>query len=406
MDVLSPFPAVAALLVALVTIFFLKSKAAMPPSNGRYGSIDGLRGYLAFFVFLHHSSIWYFYLRTGECKLPESNLYTHFGQSSVALFFMLSGFLFYSKLLDGRKRPINWTRLYISRVFRLGPLYYFALSIIFVIIAFLSHFTLKESPLLLLKELFEWGTFTLHARPDINAVKGTIEFMAGETWSLRYEWVFYFSLPLLAFALRISVPLSYLITSSILMALAILRMHLDPIHIVSFAGGITSVYLVRIKYFCVRASSNIASIIVLTCIILVVICYRSAYSIIPLLLLSVAFGLVACGNTLFGVLETTVSRLLGELTYGIYLLHPIVTYVTFKFIIGFKIAATLSPLQHWLVIICCTPFLILISFATFKVIEAPSMVIVYPVSVWLKTRLSWPIRESGVPAKVGTPEVS
>lgn len=32
---------------------------------GRFAAIDGLRGYLAFGVFLHHSCIWFFYLLHG-----------------------------------------------------------------------------------------------------------------------------------------------------------------------------------------------------------------------------------------------------------------------------------------------------------------------------------------------------
>lgn len=109
MDPVSPLPALACLLVAMATAFFLVKQFGSPPSLGRYASIDGLRGYLAFFVFLHHSCIWYFFLRTGQWQAPPSNLYNHFGQSSVALFFMITGFLFFSKLIDGRTRSIDCT---------------------------------------------------------------------------------------------------------------------------------------------------------------------------------------------------------------------------------------------------------------------------------------------------------
>ncbi|WP_428425704.1 acyltransferase family protein [Methylibium sp.] len=70
---------------------------------------------------MHHSCLWYFHLRTGEWAPPASRLYTHLGQGSVALFFMITGFLFFSKLLDGRTRRIDWSKLFIARFLRLTP---------------------------------------------------------------------------------------------------------------------------------------------------------------------------------------------------------------------------------------------------------------------------------------------
>lgn len=298
---------------------------------------------------------------------------------------MISGFLFYSKLLEGRKKPINWTKLYISRVLRLGPLYFFAVALVFLIIAIMVN----EPPMTLLKESLHWISFTALGSPNINGIDGTNIVIAGVTWSLRYEWVFYFSLPLLALALQVSVPIPYLLLSSAVVAIAVLHMHLARIHFVSFAAGIAAVYLVRSDYLRGRASSATASTVVLACLVVVVISSRTAYGIIPLLLLSVVFALIACGNNIFGLLTIPVSRLLGELTYGMYLLQGMVLFVVFKFLIGFKAAAALTPLQYWLVILGCTPLLILISFITFKTIEAPAMSFVHPLSAWLHSRWPW-----------------
>lgn len=54
--------------------------------NVQYPEIDGLRGYLAFFVFLHHCFIWEVYRKTNEWKPPSSNLFNHFGETSVVFF--------------------------------------------------------------------------------------------------------------------------------------------------------------------------------------------------------------------------------------------------------------------------------------------------------------------------------
>ena len=67
----NPFIALAAYLLAIVTAALLLR--AVPKitrhlehsGESRYASIDGLRGYLAFGVFVHHSVITWIFLRTG-----------------------------------------------------------------------------------------------------------------------------------------------------------------------------------------------------------------------------------------------------------------------------------------------------------------------------------------------------
>lgn len=60
MDPTSPIPAALAILAALIVCLVLVKKFGPPDEQGRFLAIDGLRGYLAFCVFLHHSMIWYF----------------------------------------------------------------------------------------------------------------------------------------------------------------------------------------------------------------------------------------------------------------------------------------------------------------------------------------------------------
>lgn len=94
-----------------------------PKSNARLSSLDGLRGVLVLAVFVAHSSVWYFYVKTGIWALPPSKLFGNLGQASVALFFMITGYLFFSKILRANGQAIDWTQIYISRVLRLTPLY-------------------------------------------------------------------------------------------------------------------------------------------------------------------------------------------------------------------------------------------------------------------------------------------
>ncbi|NNG63087.1 acyltransferase, partial [Pseudomonas fragi] len=68
------------------------------PGQSRYASVDGLRGYLAFGVFVHHMAIIWVFLHTGVFDVPKSKFYAQIGLASVALFFMITGFLFWGRL--------------------------------------------------------------------------------------------------------------------------------------------------------------------------------------------------------------------------------------------------------------------------------------------------------------------
>ena len=385
MDPLSPLPAMAALLLAIATSFVLAQRFGAPPSAGRYASIDGLRGYLALFVFFHHASIWYFYLRSGRWDVPPSNLYTHFGQSSVALFFMITGFLFFSKLISGRSKPIDWASLFISRVLRLLPLYLFVMLLLAVIVIVLSHGVLNEPPFKLIKESVHWLGFTVLGAPNVNGVEHTANIVAWVTWSLPYEWFFYFSLPVLALSVGVMPPLRY-IALGVASIVALFFWHPEAHHLLAFCGGIAACAFVRVERFRRFAASTGGSVVAVACVALAVAAYPSAYGIVPLLLLATSFALIACGATLFGALASPLSRTLGEMAYSIYLLHGMTLFIAFNFVFATSTARTFSPLTHWLVVIALTPVLVAMSFLTFHLIEKPAMQSTPAFMAWLRSR--------------------
>ncbi len=386
MSPVSVLPAIASLLAALAASFLLVKWFGTPPSQGRYASIDGLRGYLAFFVFLHHSCIWYFYLRTGEWQVPPSNLYTHFGESSVALFFMITGFLFFSKLIDGRRNGIDWEKLYISRFLRLAPLYVFAMCLLFLVVAVLSRGTLNEPVAKVMGEVFRWLSFTIAGGPNLNGVQNTANIVAQVTWSLPYEWFFYLSLPLLSLAVGVVPPYLFL-ALGLASILGLAALHPPLERFLPFLGGIAAALLLRTGFYPKWASTSASSIIVLGSIAVAIIAFPSAYGIAATVLLSVAFTPVACGNDIFGILIRPVSRTLGEIAYSIYLIHGIFLYIVFNVVMSTAASRDLSPMHHWLVITGASPVLILICFASFRLIEAPAMRSTTTIAAWFRSRV-------------------
>ena len=109
------------LLLALGTIAIAAPILGIEAPKHRYASIDGLRGFLAMFVFIHHSSSWYYFARIHQWSIIPSSLFNQFGSTSVALFFMITSFLFFSKLIDNYWRPFDWLKLYVGRVVRIMP---------------------------------------------------------------------------------------------------------------------------------------------------------------------------------------------------------------------------------------------------------------------------------------------
>jgi peptidoglycan/LPS O-acetylase OafA/YrhL len=386
MDIVSPLPALAVLCVALASAFFLAKIFGVPDQSGRFASIDGLRGYLALFVFFHHACLWYFFLRNDDWAIPPSNLYTHFGQSSVVMFFMITAFLFFSKLLDARAKPIDWLRLFVSRFLRLVPLYLFAMVVLFGIVTILSGGVLNDSVGHLAIGAMRWLSFTILGNPDLNHVDGTYLIVAGVTWSLPYEWFFYLALPLLAVAVRARVGVLYIAASAICLALMLLVWQPQWLYLAAFGAGMIAAIIARSARFQTLASTHISSAIIVAILVAIVVLFPTIEGIVPMLLLTLVFILIACGNSLFGILTHAVSRTLGEMSYSIYLLHGIALFILFRFVIGLDNAESLSPTMHWAYIVGLTPILLTLCFFTFMLIERPTMRRTACLTSWLRRR--------------------
>jgi hypothetical protein len=353
----------------------------------RFLSIDGLRGYLALFVFFHHASIWYFYLRSNSWEAPQQNLLNQIGQSSVALFFMITSFLFFSKLLNAKERPINWNQLFLSRFLRIAPLYLFMVGLVFLLVGIQTHWSIRVDSHTFYLSLLRWLSLQIGGlgTPDINGFKDAWLMTAGVTWTLPYEWGFYFMLPVLGLALNIRVPKIYLSLVSISVAWFYFT---QPSLVILFAflGGIVAAYLNQTS-FKSFASSKLASITIIFLLWLNVYLYHDAWHFSHIILLGFVFNLIACGNNLFGLLAHDLSKKLGDISFSIYLLHGILLYITFEFILGIDSSMRLNKFEYGFVVALLTFALLFIASLTYKFIEKPCMMIA---STWRLKKFTMP----------------
>jgi peptidoglycan/LPS O-acetylase OafA/YrhL len=344
-----------------------------PQSAHRFVAIDGLRGHLATFVFLHHAVVWFQYARTGTWSAPSETVFVQLGQCAVAMFFMITGFLFASKLLDARGIGLDWTKLYVSRVMRLVPLYFVAMALLVAVVGAISGWRLHEPLDELLGGVLSWLAFTVYTAPDLNGVEHTAIIVAGVTWTLAYEWLFYLALPLMAPGFGVRVPNLLFLASLSIIALVVLTTPPSPLTCAYFAPGIAAAVVAKSVALRRFAATRWASLLVVAFLAAAYTRFTTAEAAGCFALLSAAFILVAAGCSVFGFLATRASRCLGELSYGIYLLHGIVLYTFMRFVVGFDRAASFDWMGYWVAMALVAVALACLTTLTFKWIEYPAM---------------------------------
>ena len=178
------------IMIAMLTLLslgigYISKSGSHYESLRRDSAIDGLRGLLAVSVMTHHFYITYVWKTTGVWKAPEYNALENIGSIPVSLFFMITGFLFLSKI---KKGVTDWKELYIGRIKRIYPLYISVAVISFTVLLFeVPHLEVGE----ILKSIVKWFVFEGGIIDGIS----TTRLIAGVNWTLAYEFTFYLLLP-------------------------------------------------------------------------------------------------------------------------------------------------------------------------------------------------------------------
>jgi len=328
-------------------------------------------------VFFHHAAIYHRYLLDGRWELPPSSFYILVGQVGVAMFFMLAGYLFWSRLISEKGRP-NWLKLYIGRLFRIGPLYIFAVAVAISIVLAKLGLRLNVPAAQLINELVSWCSLGFLSPTSLNGYADAPLLLAGVTWTLHFEWIFYLSLPLLALPARhgnlhfafavggFALSLAYLATHNIAAITAP-----PPVCIALFLAGMTSASLAP-RYVGFKRADHVASVIVGILICGVFIAFDSSHNVSVTLLLGIAFYLIASGCSFFGLLTSRSARRLGNVSYGIYLLQGLVLTIVFSNQWA-RDTALQSPLGHWFMVLLCAILLVTVATAAHALVERPGI---------------------------------
>lgn len=353
------------------------------PSTNKLASLQGLRGILACSVVAHHAYCWYFFTQSGEWTTGRSMIFARLAGFGVLQFFFVSGFLFWRKLMKRGEIPLG--SFYLSRFVRIGPAYYACIGIAIFAGLVVTGFRLRVGVGALLGSLLPWLLFGVGGRPAVNHAD-IVRITCGVTWTLTLEWMFYLLLPFLAWfsrrnwllliLLAFFAPLSLVNKYSLFGGVDAVYPHLigmvlakfSKFMLIGFGGGILIAALEpRIRNWS-RAVLPWQNWILLGLYL--------AYLTIPNLdaasniLLLAGFALVVQGADLFGFLTSRAVRLLGLISYPIYLVHGVVFFTAMKLRGGMHAVAFFPYMAETA---GCVAAAILLAAAIHLLIERPTM---------------------------------
>ncbi|RYC31099.1 acyltransferase [Lichenibacterium minor] len=325
----SPWLAVITVLACLAFVQLSRLPALAATGSGRLASIDGLRGLLAIAVFFHHFSITHHYKLTGQWVGPRSPIYNIFGTAGVTTFFMITGFLFFGKIKAVRG-ALDLDRFFIGRVFRIVPVYAVSVALVYLSTLVVTGAHLDPP---LAASLDSWIFFT--AAP-INGYPFSPLINAGVVWTLAYEWVFYFSIPAIAFLwLKLNLR-PWVLALGAMLALYFER-NGQVVPYFGLSAGLFAPFLlgglasevVRLAMVRRLARSAWGAGLSLAAAATLFAAFETAYSVSANVVLFAFFVPVAAGNSIFGLLRLRAVVFLGEVSYDVYMLHGIVLFVLF-----------------------------------------------------------------------------
>jgi peptidoglycan/LPS O-acetylase OafA/YrhL len=360
-----------------------------------FPGLNGLRAIAALSVLIKHTVAFlgiFGYHNIGRFNIDRFLLSGH---QSVLLFFVLSGFLITYLLLKEQESTgaICLKRFYKGRILRIAPLYLLIIGISFLLyILFYGQIPSYHEPSHPLKTFL-----LLLTLPNLALVLDTPVNCAGHLWTLGVENQFYLIWPLLIIRYKKSV---FWMMTSVIAIKALIQWMLIPL-IAAHTDAHTNINLLSsfLNLFAIESMAiggigawlvlthriNILNIIfhpilqVLTYITIIWLVYQNSFGgvsqftetlITPIVFLSLILN-VSCNPRSILKYENRVFNYLGQISYGIYMFHPVVIFLLLWGLFQYQ----KTPFDHiWLVDLIYAASVIttiIIAGLSYKYFEAP-----------------------------------
>lgn len=349
----------------------VRSVRALVAENeaGRLQSLDGLRAVLAISVMVHHGYLMHALFSDGSWYPPKNTFNEVLGRGAVAMFFMITAFLFWSRALAVRGR-MDAGRLYRSRFRRVGPGFLATIAVTVLVVLALQKFRIVVPPAAFAMSLVRHVALGFSIFTPIDGLTMP-HVLDGPTWSLGYEMLFYLALPVLALVVRLRRPwiapvVVFLVASK-----------LNAFSAVSFIPGIVAAEIAARPRYAAWFARNGSKILLGGLAVFVVGVFAEPnYALIrkpQLLVLAVIFlGIVFTPK--ISVLRLRPLLLLGTISYSFYLFHSTVLYLVLEVLdVTVVRVGSLPTLAYWSIVTGSAMLAVLVSLASYRVLEEPFM---------------------------------
>jgi peptidoglycan/LPS O-acetylase OafA/YrhL len=309
-----------------------------------FPNLNGLRFIAAFLVIIHHVEQFKSISKIENYwgAIPFIGI---IGKLGVILFFVLSGFLITYLLLaeENSFKKISIKKFYMRRILRIWPLYFLIIILAFVVLPNIELFTLPGYSKDVIYSNLAWKLilYAIFFPNLVLSLLGIIPY-ASHTWSIGTEEQFYLVWPVILkyikkhrILLMVGIIISYLAIKFFLLTSFgnyipysnVIRAFWNSFPIDCMAiGGLYSILLFQkskyLKYI-IRNDLFYFSICLVTLFMI-----KGIY--IPYIhyeFYSVFFGLIiinfAVNKKIKISLENTILNYLGNISYGLYMYHPI-----------------------------------------------------------------------------------
>ncbi|MBU6267768.1 MAG: acyltransferase family protein [Sphingomonadales bacterium] len=318
----------------------------VPDAARRIGAIDGLRGVLALAVVGHHFALWLGTQAGLPWAPPLVPFVNELGAGAVGLFFMATGLVFHPVVRAGFAAT-DWRKVMLSRVFRIVPAVVVSVGMVLAVVCWRTG---RPPDRGVIWPLVGWiGAFD---EPPLLGYRDSGRINAFVLWSLHFEWLFYLLLlPVLALASdaarAVRLP-AWSVAAAFLLASLVARWWYAPdaaahdllLYLPLFACGMIAWEChasAAVRGWLMRPLPRAAAPVALLAGMALARYPHGA----ALPLFAFFFASVACGNRLGGLLSCRAARVLGECSFGVYLLHGIV--LDGLFTAGAPVPVTMLP---------------------------------------------------------------
>jgi peptidoglycan/LPS O-acetylase OafA/YrhL len=353
--------ATAALLAACSTFY---ARHVDSDAKDRHRTLDGLRGFAAMGVFLSHVVLTKHYRETGAWSWDgwEHGGAAMCGRAGVWIFFMLTGFLFWERVIG--PTAIDWRRLFANRVRRLTPLYLFCVGMVMLTVAWKTGFVRRVPWPELAIQAASWLAFDFVPLRDVNGFAATALLTGGVFWTLPYEWCFYASLPILSPA----APRRRFAALAALVAALVAARLVEPV-LLCFVAGMSCAYLAGSARAHALAKRRLATALAIAA---TAVLFRYDFdSPAGIALTALVFVIVSGGNSIGGVLTSRAARVLGTVSYSVYLLHGLCLYLAAEALAQWRPIGGMSAGRYWLHMAPVIAVVVAICAVTYRAVEHP-----------------------------------